>query len=296
MRVLTILVLSCIVLEGTHGHCIIERIWNVIKAIWELYCAATGHTHGDPHFITFDDHRFSYHGECDLVLVNTELMATGVGLRVHMRTKILRSYSFVQAPAIQIGKEVFEIKLQKFFLNGKVIHDIPENFAGYKVERLTSLEWCEERNCTDTMMMRVDLDKDGSIQVAGYKGFLYVQVSARGEGFLNATGILGATGRDGQFGRDGRRFFDDTLFAEEWQVLDTEPRLFVDNRFPQHPMKCIPPPESTIRRIIDEGGDLYKIAVNACSFAEDADKDFCIFDVLATRDLDMAMPYRAGTF
>jgi len=283
MRVVTIFILSCVVVQG---------FFHVGPG---PVPANSGHTHGDPHFKTFDDHRFSYHGECDLVLVQTHL-ATGAALRVHVRTKILRSYSYVQGAAIQVGKEVFEVKPRTYLLNGEVIRDLPENFAGYKMERLDSLDWCEKRNCSDTSMMKIDLDGEGSIQVASYKGFLYVQVAEQGEGFLNATGILGATGRGGQFARDGSRLFDDIQFAEEWQVLDTEPKLFKVSRYPQHPVGCISPPENTVRRMIEAEGDLYRKANKACSFAEDADRDFCIFDVLATGDLEMAEPYAAGAF
>jgi len=259
------------------------------------YHCSDGHTHGDPHFNTFHGYRFSYHGECDLVLVYNQHFSRGSGLRVHIRTKIRQSYSFVQGAAVQIGNEVFEITTKKYFLNGEVVHDLPDNFAGYKMEYLNSLNWCAKRNCTDTVIVKLDLDEDGSIHVATYKGFLYVKVRG-GEAFQNATGILGSTGVDGQFARDGNQVFDDMLFAEGWQVLDKEPKLFVNNRYPQHPDSCIAPPENTMRRIIDASGSLYKIALTACSSAGKADKDFCIFEVIETGDVDMAMPYTVCAF
>jgi len=271
-------------------------LYGVQADEWEWLQNSNGDAFGDPHFRTLLDHRFSYHGECDLVLVHNQHLAAGADLRVHIRTEIRRSYSFVAGAAIQIGKEVFEITPQQYFFNGKVIRDLPTNFAGYEMKSVNSLEWCAKRNCTDTDMMQLHLGEDGSIQVARFKGFLYVQVSADEEGFQNSTGILGSTGRYGQFSRDGNRLLNDTIFAEEWQVLDTEPKLFRENRYPQYPEPCISPPATDLRRIIDENADLYKVAVHACSFAVAEDEDYCIYDVLATGDVDMAVPFTADTF
>jgi hypothetical protein len=68
----------------------------------------------DPHFETFNGEAFSYHGECDLVMMKSPSFASGLGLYVHIRTTRIdnaRSYSYISAAAVRIGKnDVLETK------------------------------------------------------------------------------------------------------------------------------------------------------------------------------------------
>ena len=55
-------------------------------------------------------------------------------------------------------------------------------------------------------------------------------------------GLLGNPQVPVMFGRDGRLMPKDNVneYGQEWQVLDTEPHLFVDaHRYPQYPEQCI---------------------------------------------------------
>ena len=69
----------------------------------------------DPHFETFNGEAFSYHGECDLVMMKSPSFASGLGLYVNIHTTRIDnariSYSYISAAAVRIGKnDVLETK------------------------------------------------------------------------------------------------------------------------------------------------------------------------------------------
>jgi len=73
-------------------------------------------------------------------------------------------------------------------------------------------------------------------------------------------------------------------------VTDTEEKLFRTARAPQYPEQCIlPSPESqTKRRRLGDNGVSKDEAEKACAQKEGQLKQACIFDVLATNDVDVA--------
>ncbi len=81
-------------------------------------------------------------------------------------------------------------------------------------------------------------------------------------------------------------------FGEECQVLDTEPKLFQTLRFPQHPQVCTMPTPvqatSQLRRRLLESSVDELAAEKACEHWGEG-KDDCVFDVLTTGALDMAV-------
>jgi hypothetical protein len=68
----------------------------------------------DPHFETFNGEAFSYHGECDLVMMKSPSFASGLGLYVNIRTTRIDnariSYSYISAAAVRIGNDVLKTK------------------------------------------------------------------------------------------------------------------------------------------------------------------------------------------
>jgi hypothetical protein len=67
----------------------------------------------DPHFVTFGGESFSFHGECDLVLMTSPGFASGLWLDIHVRTtridNVRMSYSFISGVAVRrIGTDVLE--------------------------------------------------------------------------------------------------------------------------------------------------------------------------------------------
>ena len=68
----------------------------------------------DPHFKTFNGKAFSYHGECDLVLMRSKSFEDGKGLSIHVRTTRMdnyrgAAYSLISAAAVQMGNTVLEV-------------------------------------------------------------------------------------------------------------------------------------------------------------------------------------------
>jgi hypothetical protein len=105
---------------------------------------------------------------------------------------------------------------------------------------------------------------------------------------------MGDFGEGRRLGRDGQTVLEDVIaFGQEWQVLDTEPTLFQTVRFPQYPQKCtMPTPKTTkmLRRRLLEMSSVDELAAEkACAHWGEQGKDDCVFDVLTTGDLEMAV-------
>jgi len=252
---------------------------------------------GDPHFRMWNVNNgtwFDYHGECDLVLVDNPKLSTGQNLKIHVRTKINSWYSYVESAAIQIGEEVLEIQGGKYkvLVNGKGTKQTPTLFAGYPVKEVNITKWCTREKYPDAVTKKIDLGIDGKIVVVYCWGFLYVDVTARGDGFLYSNGLMGKRDQPGKFARNGTIVLDDVSYAEEWQVQDTEPKLFHEDRYPQYPISCIPPPKRIERRSTNMDNLRRRIAESECSNLAGGALDACVYDVEATGDVNMAIPYK----
>jgi hypothetical protein len=74
-------------------------------------------------------------------------------------------------------------------------------------------------------------------------------------------------------------------------VGPNEPQLFVnDKREPQFPQKCIMPGDHTasLQRRLGEKAIAHDVAQEACAKWEGDEQKHCIFDVMATGDLEVA--------
>jgi hypothetical protein len=254
-----------------------------------------GSSSGDPHFKTWTGEKFDYHGECDLVLVDQPSFNNGQGLRIHIRTTRVKYFSFIEKVAIQIGSDVLEFDndAENFFINGEKVGENKQHkktrVGGFVVRR-------------DTRALSIRLLNDGragrqsgniaKIDLHTRKnGFPAVIVDAgHTDIFAGSLGLLGEWGTGRKLARDGKTEIavdpmDAAEFALEWQVRDTEPSLFMETRFPQFPNTCTPPAKMVMDRL---GASLArKEAEEACAHWE-FDKEDCIFDVLATRDILVA--------
>ncbi|CAB9498267.1 expressed unknown protein [Seminavis robusta] len=90
----------------------------------------TSNVKGDPHFQTFGEEKYDYHGECDLVLLKNPLFKE-VGMEVHIRTKITDWWSSVEAAAVKLGDEVLEVNAgnldQWLWINGNANEEMEDN-------------------------------------------------------------------------------------------------------------------------------------------------------------------------
>lgn len=246
----------------------------------------------DPHFRTFDGTKYSYHGECDLVLTRGMHVLSGFPVDIHTRTTIVDGWSLISNAAIRIGSDILEVVNDgSFYFNGNknVIDPIlmSDRFNVSTHERTVEVNG-EESSETEKIFV-IDLGKDNDITVSIWKSMISVKANAYLKG---AEGMLGIHGMAGLVGRDGSIVVEDpNQMGSAWQVRDTEPMLFHEIRAPQYPMECkLPKVQSRLRRL-GENDILYQRAKEACADVDDDMKEFCIEDVMLIGDEHVAVGY-----
>jgi len=238
----------------------------------------------DPHFHMWSGKHFSYHGECDLVLMSSSDFVFGVGLDIHIRTEIKEHFSFIKAVALKLGNHKFEMDAhQKYFYDGKP-HDVPPpTFNGHPIMRMKNATWCSP-HCSKAIIYQIDLGMNGNVELANWNGFLHIEI--HGNNFKEATGLLGRLGQRGNFGRNGTKIEDLHSYGLDWQIRDTDPVLFHDLRYPIYPNPCVLPKTTFQRRIVKP--EITSMAEQVCSHLSDPLFEMCKFDVEATGDKMMA--------
>jgi hypothetical protein len=240
---------------------------------------------GDPHFKTWTGEKYDYHGECDLVLVDNPTFWNGLGLKVHIRTERYKYWSFISNIAVKIGDNVLEFNndVNNFKINGERVEEKKKYVYTY-------LSGFHVRRDPKAISIRFDSGIKAKIDLIQRKnGFPAVVVDgASTEIFKGSLGMLGDWETGKRLARDGVTEMNDedaTAFALEWQVRDTEPLLFSEARYPQYPTICTPPSKSSTNRL--GMSSFQKEAEEACAHWTH-DKEDCIFDVIATRDITVA--------
>jgi hypothetical protein len=273
----------------------------------------------DPHFSTFNGEYFSYHGECDLVLLNSLGFASGLGLLVHIRTTRVEhptySFSYISGIAVKLGNDVLEAMDDgSIILNGNDLElDLLDDstFAGFPVTKTTkgkqkniyvydlNLDGINVSTNSKNGNINSNINSNSSIQIRANtkSGMLFVDVNGV---FNDSVGLLGPSTTTGLFARDGETDLTGewNTFGEEWQVIDTEPKLFQENRIPQYPAGCRYETKQSTKRLRrrrrlmelkeDEEVVTIETATDACSKASGRQKEFCIGDIMATGDLELA--------
>jgi len=238
----------------------------------------------DPHFSHWGGNKFSYHGECDLVLTSSPSFADGAGLDIHIRTEIKNEYSFIKRMVVKVGRDFLEIGgRHEYYFNGVKYEQPLPNFAGFPIRKIVNATWCRD-HCSKWAIYWIDFDTDGIIEVGAQgNGFLHVEIF--GTGFKDSVGLLGKVGDLGLIGRDGTVIENFNLYGQEWQVSDSDPLLFLEQRNPKYPDSCILP-KQTSRRLVDPV--IERMAMDACSHLNGTLSKMCVFDVQATGDRMMA--------
>lgn len=242
---------------------------------------------GDPHFTRWHQlRRETFHGECDLVLVQSE------EIDIHVRTTISSFFSYIESAVLRVaGFLVFEIEKDSFFLNGEkfsLATDLP-----YFSEEFDILHTHGTKN-KDIYEVRA---LGSIIQFKFYKNFLNVDIlSADSRDFVNSSGLLGEFSTGDMYNRIGEKVdysFKDHAF--EWQVIpDIDGQLFQQAREPQLPYERCRMPEKNrpskrnLRRAADE--KLLRQALEACAkHGGSSNFDLCIDDVVTTGDIGLAL-------
>ncbi|CAJ1959345.1 unnamed protein product [Cylindrotheca closterium] len=255
---------------------------------------------GDPHFKTWQNEHFEYHGQCDLVLTKDADFANGLGIDVHIRTKLVRHWSYIRNAVIRIGNDILEIEGSAlefdsdthYWINYESQGELTE-FAGFPVTMFS-------QQGTKVTKNRIEIDLDSvypgqKIVLSTYKEFVKVSFeNANEESFGKTVGILGDFKTGKTLARDGVTELDDfTEVGHEWQVLPSDKHLFHEVSAPQFPERCIDPEDPRgDRRRLDGSSISEEEAEAACAQLEDKlDRKDCVYDILATQDLDMAGAY-----
>jgi hypothetical protein len=250
-----------------------------------------GGCNGDPHFKTWRGHHFDFHGECDLVLLHSSDFGAGLGLDVHIRTKLRRDMSYISAAVLRMGTDVLEVESQGvYYLNGVAGAELPDEFSGFA--------FLHTQPTNKQHVFEVYMGGRERVKLKTYKDFVSVLIEqGQSKNFGDCVGLMGDFGNGRMLARDGNTVLDDpNAFGQEWQVLDTEPTFFQTLRLPRHPTGCkMPPPKqaSQLRRRLLESSPVKELAAEEACAHWGEGKDNCVFDILTTGDLEMAV---AGSY
>ncbi|CAB9509395.1 expressed unknown protein [Seminavis robusta] len=244
---------------------------------------ADGGSVGDPHFKTWAGKWYDYHGICDLVLLKLDDFANGQGTDIVIRTAGRGSFSYIETAAIRIGQDILEVTgWGAYAVNGVEHADLPMDLGGFKFEK-----WWSN---TKKPVFMIHLDGGEHIKISTKKELVSVKVENATQATFGASvGLMGSYNDGIWFARDGETVMTDPIaFGEEWQVLNTEANLFEMDRFPQFPQRCqLSQATRTGRRRLGEA-IAQEAAEEACAHWDDEHMDLCVFDVLATGDLELA--------
>ncbi|CAJ1959563.1 unnamed protein product [Cylindrotheca closterium] len=196
-----------------------------------------------PHITSWSDKRIEINGQCDLVMLQNAAFAEGLGMNIHIRTKIVGAWSYIKSVAINIGDDVLEIEGSPnpkdedahYWFNGEYQSEELETIGGFPVE------W--EKPTPYKQQYNIDLDskypgKVITIDVINE----FIRFNLNGDAFVfgNSVGLLGDYKTGKTLARDGAtelQGFEDLV--DEWQVIPSEPKLFHQLAHPQFPDKCI---------------------------------------------------------
>lgn len=254
---------------------------------------------GDPHFTTWRGEHYEYHGQCDMVLTKDAKFANGAGLDIHLRTKIVRFWSYIKNAAIRIGNDILEVEgsaepsntENRYWINFEHQGELKE-VGGFPVS--VKIQSPVKR------VYEIDLDKKYAgfkVIISTYKEFVRVRFEGGDESSLGGTvGLLGDFNTGKTLARDGATVLDDfSELGNEWQVMPSEPKLFHEIDHPQFPEKCIEPEDprgERRRRRLGENTVTEEQAEAACARLSDAaDRKDCVYDILATQDMGMVGAY-----
>jgi hypothetical protein len=255
---------------------------------------ADGGASGDPHIKSWNGENYDFHGVCDLVLLKNHGFNNGVGMDIQIRTKKTRQWSYVSSAVLRIGDESFEVaggKDMQYWVNGVAGDDLTDNgmlsktISGYPINfsQLNS----KQRE------FAVALGNGEAVVFKTWNEFVRVDIQgATDADFKGSVGLMGSFPEGIKIGRDGKTVIDDlNEFGLEWQVDATEPKLFHNLEGPQFPERCVIPSAAEMRRRLGESTITQEQAEKACGRVSEADRSLCIFDVMATNDMDVAGAY-----
>lgn len=219
-------------------------------------------------------------------------------MRIHIRTKQVRWWSYVESAVIQIGNETLEVRgglgSSDYWING---NKGPQNIYSGVLDETLAGHNIRYRVLNDiTFQYKVFLNGQSglgseAVVLRSVKDWMKIDLQHHSKkNFGTSIGILGDYETGKKMGRDGVTTFASTdAFGLEWQVHDDEPMLFHDIQGDQYPEQCSMPAVS--QRRLGEQTIGKEAARKACVHVNKRDLKDCVFDVMASGDPDMAAVY-----
>ena len=228
-------------------------------------------------------------------------------MKIHIRTKIETWWSYVESAVVKIGEETLEFTGQDqkewMWLNGVANEDLVAagdftkfteatlagNFLRYKETHKAGKPTNHEAH--------IHLGNGEKITLKSFQSFVKVEfVNGSEETLGGSRGILGTYPEGKRIGRDGFSVIEDVNdYGMEWQVTKEEPKLFHsydDAWVVPASQYCEMPSESAKKQALRKRrlaeGISTEAAEQACSHLSGADFSACVFDVIATQNMDMA--------
>ena len=224
------------------------------------------------------------------MLQATNFDGEGHDMDIHVRTTISYGFSFIEQAAIQIGQDILEVAgFDMYAVNGV---ETPRLFG--RAQYLAHYPIYQTRVDKKRYRYDVVLNPHLNVTLRTFKDMVSVSISGgtdTAKYFSDSQGLMGSFHGE-LLGRDGITAFRDmNAFGQEWQVTDAEPKLFIADRAPQYPEKCIlPTPETSgLRRI--QGNKLRHDAMRACAIVGGYKHNDCVQDVVSVGDLSVAKKY-----
>jgi len=221
----------------------------------------------------------------------------GLGLDVQIRTKLVRYWSYIKSAAVRIGDDIVEVE-------GTVDIDnqIPNYWVNFELQGKQStiggfpLAYFDD-HARPHPKRRFEIDLGSKypghkIVIATFKEFVKVDFkNASMKAYGNTVGILGDYKNGLTYARDRTTVIQDfNDLGLEWQVRpDDDMMMFHDVEEPQFPQKCLLPedPRGQRRRLESSSVSAEEAEVACASLKDPMDIKDCVYDILATQDLDM---------
>eukprot|EP00977_Amphora_coffeiformis_P016499 scaffold5125_cov156-Amphora_coffeaeformis.AAC.8 len=249
---------------------------------------------GDPHFQRWGREHTSFHGECDLVMVQSNSFHQGAGLDLHVRTTIEDYFSYIETAVLRVGNDVVEFHKKNMYINNVEIipSELPVTFGGAFKYTISNGEVETVMNPKFYQYYKVDLNEDSTMLFKFYKQYLTISISGHPADFGDSVGLLGEYHTGRMISRSGVVMDNYKDYGFEWQVNPEDAKLFREDRSPQLPYEVcrLPTAPRPARRLRSATVRLlHDNAHKACSHVpSSSDFDLCIEDVMATGDVGLA--------
>ena len=222
-------------------------------------------------------------------MIHAPLFGLGLGLDVHVRTKIRYNYSYIKSAAVKMADDVLEVSSYgDYHLNGVDTAKID------KSSMVGPFPLSYEAVSSKEHVFKIHISDEEMIQVRTFKDFVNVKfINASPDNFMDSVGLLGAYSKSKTIGasiaRDGETVLEDPVaFGMEWQVRPEEPQLFEAPGLPTYPQQCRMPEPTTTSRRLGETIISQEVAEAACSHWSKDLQAHCVYDVMATGDIELA--------